>query len=143
MDDDVEEVGAMLPVEVLMKSSFPRRRRQGDCCSCCCFYRLLRHRHRHRYSCCYDRCRDEGRYDKGFLDDCSRLSPGNLLVSGELVESAFKLIADGLVLLLLLDQVRFKFITFLLEFASLSLALSGTGLGVLESGAEIANGLLV
>merc|ERR1712142_1254558 len=66
MDDDVEEVGAMLPVEVLMKSSFPRRRRQGDCCSCCCFYRLLRHRHRHRYSCCYDRCRDEGRYDKGF-----------------------------------------------------------------------------
>ena len=29
-----------------------------------------------------------------------------LLVSGELVESAFKLIADGLVLLLLLDQVR-------------------------------------
>merc|ERR1719516_442655 len=42
MDDDVEEVGAMLPVEVLMKSSFPRRRRQGDCCSCCCFYRLLR-----------------------------------------------------------------------------------------------------
>jgi chromosome segregation ATPase len=34
---------------------------------------------------------------------------------------------------LLLDQVRFKFITFLLEFASLSLALSGTGLGVLEA----------
>ena len=29
-----------------------------------------------------------------------------LLVSRELVESAFKLIADGLVLLLLLDQVR-------------------------------------
>merc|ERR1719283_465864 len=51
MDDDVEEVGAMLPVEVLMKSSFPRRRR---------------HRHRRLYSCCYDRCRDEGRYDKGF-----------------------------------------------------------------------------
>merc|ERR1719283_515758 len=49
MDDDVEEVGAMLPVEVLMKSSFPRRRRQGDRCSCC-----------------YDRCRDEGRYDKSF-----------------------------------------------------------------------------
>ena len=30
MDDDVEEVGAKAPVEVLMKSSFPRLRRQGD-----------------------------------------------------------------------------------------------------------------
>jgi len=66
MDDDVEEVGAKLPVEVLMKSSFPRRRRQGDCCSCCCIYRLHRHRLRRRYSCCYHRCRDEGRYDKSF-----------------------------------------------------------------------------
>merc|ERR1712112_735405 len=55
MDDDVEEVGAKLPVEVLMKSSFPRRRRQGDCCSCCCIYRLHRHRHRRCCSCCYDR----------------------------------------------------------------------------------------
>jgi len=27
MDDDVEEVGAKAPVEVLMKSSFPRLRR--------------------------------------------------------------------------------------------------------------------
>jgi len=66
MDDDVEEVGAKLPVEVLMKSSFPRRRRQGDCCSCCCIYRLHRHRHHRCCSCCYYRCRDEGRYDKGF-----------------------------------------------------------------------------
>lgn len=65
MDDDVEEVGAKLPVEVLMKSSFPRRRRQGDCCSCCCcLYRL--HRHRRRCSFCGYRCRDEARYDKGF-----------------------------------------------------------------------------
>jgi len=60
MDDDVEEVGAKLPVEVLMKSSFPRRRRQGGCC----LYRL--HRHRRRRNCCDSRCRDEARYDKGF-----------------------------------------------------------------------------
>merc|ERR1739838_38431 len=41
MDDDVEEVGAKAPVEVLMKSSFPRLRRKGGCCCC---YRLRRHR---------------------------------------------------------------------------------------------------
>merc|ERR1719374_32964 len=70
-------------------------------------------------------------------------SLGDLLVSGELIESALQFIADRLVLLLLLDQVGFKFITFLLEFAGLSLALGGASLGVLESGAEIANGLFV
>merc|ERR1719245_1437199 len=68
----------------------------------------------------------------------NQLSHGDLLISRELIESTLELIADRLVFLLLLDQVGFKFITFLLEFSGLSLALS-----VLESGAEIANGLLV
>merc|ERR1719227_107060 len=71
----------------------------------------------------------------------NQLSHGDLLISRELIESTLELIADRLVLLL--DQVGFKFITFLLEFSGLSLALSGASLSVLESGAEIANGLLV
>merc|ERR1719342_1808155 len=71
----------------------------------------------------------------------NQLSHGDLLISRELIESTLELIADRL--LLLLDQVGFKFITFLLEFSGLSLALSGASLSVLESGAEIANGLLV
>merc|ERR1711921_55477 len=73
----------------------------------------------------------------------NQLSHGDLLISRELIESTLELIADRLVFLLLLDQVGFKFITFLLEFSGLSLALSGASLSVLESGAEIANGLLV
>merc|ERR1712126_500586 len=73
----------------------------------------------------------------------NQLSHGDLLISRELIESALELIADRLVFLLLLDQVGFKFITFLLEFSGLSLALSGASLSILESGAEIANGLLV
>merc|ERR1712142_1363843 len=73
----------------------------------------------------------------------NQLSHGDLLISRELIESTLELIADRLVFLLLLDQVGFKFITFLLEFTGLSLALSGASLSVLESGAEIANGLLV
>merc|ERR1719348_1257029 len=67
----------------------------------------------------------------------NQLSHGDLLISRELIESTLELIADRLVLLLLLDQVGFKFITFLLEFSGLSLALSGASLSVLESGAEI------
>merc|ERR1712142_672611 len=70
-------------------------------------------------------------------------SHGDLLISRELIESTLELIADRLVFLLLLDQVGLKFITFLLEFSGLSLALCGASLSVLESGAEIANGLLV
>merc|ERR1719292_41742 len=70
-------------------------------------------------------------------------SHGDLLISRELIESTLELIADRLVFLLFLDQVGFKFITFLLEFSGLSLALSGASLSVLESGAEITNGLLV
>merc|ERR1739848_502903 len=70
-------------------------------------------------------------------------SHGDLLISRELIESTLELIADRLVFPLLLDQVGFKFITFLLEFSGLSLALSGASLSVLESGAEITNGLLV
>merc|ERR1711931_177703 len=73
----------------------------------------------------------------------NQLSHGDLLISRELIESTLEFIADRLVFLLLLDQVGFKFITFLLEFSGLSLALSGASLSVLESGAEIANGLLV
>merc|ERR1719227_72908 len=73
----------------------------------------------------------------------NQLSHGDLLISRELIESTLELIADRLVFLLLLDQVGFKFITFLLEFSGLSLALSGASLSVLKSGAEIANGLLV
>merc|ERR1711931_475643 len=73
----------------------------------------------------------------------NQLSHGDLLISRELIESTLELIADRLVFVLLLDQVGFEFITFLLEFSGLSLALSGASLSVLESGAEIANGLLV
>merc|ERR1719285_1522764 len=73
----------------------------------------------------------------------NQLSHGDLLISRELIESTLELIADRLVFLLLLDQVGFKFITFLLEFSGLSLALGGASLSVLESGAEIANGLFV
>merc|ERR1711872_655233 len=73
----------------------------------------------------------------------NQLSHGDLLISRELIEGTLELIADRLVFLLLLDQVGFEFITFLLEFSGLSLALSGASLSVLESGAEIANGLLV
>merc|ERR1712142_1044691 len=50
----------------------------------------------------------------------NQLSHGDLLISRELIESTLELIADRLVFLLLLDQVGFKFITFLLEFSGLS-----------------------
>merc|ERR1712142_152295 len=59
----------------------------------------------------------------------NQLSHGDLLISRELI-------ADRLVFLLLLDQVGFKFITFLLEFSGLSLALSG-GFEVGVGGGEI------
>merc|ERR550519_2684889 len=70
-------------------------------------------------------------------------SLGNLLITGELVEGALELVANCFVLVLLLDEVGFEFIAFLLEFAGLTLALGGASFSVLETRAEIADGLLV
>merc|ERR1719228_2632920 len=65
-------------------------------------------------------------------------SLGNLLITGELVEGALELVANCFVLVLLLDEVGFEFIAFLLEFAGLTLALGGASFSVLETRAEIA-----